>query len=556
MAIPQVFIIIFFPLLSFDHWVFQCGIFLTALASTQSFCISAPGPAAQSNPDNSTDNSYGKCTPQCLVSDHVLVPILPFEDQGSGWSGAYYFIQPIGASNIPSGDRASALSAGTLESGYGELKFQCLPLQSQCYTLQLSFASEYLLEDYVEFPQIFIPDAHQNGDIHSPIDLLDLVHCPYQLNISFPIAKFCVDENDNSGHGFVTFYGKKDNSPFTFANFGMLPESASTLVMMQSSQYLTPIGKCVINIIQVKSPTPQSSRSPTVTSSVSPTVYSTTTIPSSDPTAFPLYLPSSIPVAHPSDYPTCKPSTLKSTSPTCSPSMHPSSVPSGMPTFTAMPSIPSSSIPSYLQSSIPTLMPSDHPTLELSVDPTSDPSAKPSTDPSLSPITIAPTVRTESPSTEEQLDSPTQHPSVVKTITPSALSTSMHPTTRTASPSRLPSFLPSRIHSSDQSIKPVETTTYPTKVPLSTGPSALPTAATQSQGPTISDVVTTHPSAIINSKGPSLSPSVAIDFVTTAPTKSAPIHSNLNTTNAIVVCQVTSLFFFLLVCNGQTFLVI
>ena len=135
---------------------FQCGVFLAALAPLQNFCVVAPALTISSNPDISN----GKCTPQCLASDHVLVPFLPFEDQGSGWSGAYYFIQPTSASSVPTGGRAIALSAGTLESGYGELKFQCLPLRSQCYALQISFAKEYLSADSIEFPQIFIPDAN------------------------------------------------------------------------------------------------------------------------------------------------------------------------------------------------------------------------------------------------------------------------------------------------------------------------------------------------------------------------------------------------------------
>ena len=554
--------------------VFQCGIFLAALAPLQTFCIVAPALTASSNPDTSS----GKCTPQCLASDHVLVPILPFEDQGSGWSGAYYFFQPISASSVPTGGRAIALSADTLESGYGELKFQCLPLRSQCYALQLSFAREYLSADSVEFPQIFIPDAtlqHQKDGLNDPNELLDLINCPYQLNISFPIAKFCVDENDNSGHGFVTFYGKKAGSPFTFEDFGQLPESDSTLAAMQSSQYLTPIGRCVLNIIQVRSYVPQPTTSPTGVPSISPTDDISSTIPSSDPTIRPSYLPSSIPSYDPSDYPTFDPTILKSISPTSGPSINPSSAPSIRSTYSTAPSILPSAVPSFVESTIPTTKQSDNPIVVPTVDPTSDPSAVPSTYP---PISVTQTV---SPSVL-QSHSPIFKPSASVTSIPSVIPTSMYPTTQSTSPSAYLSFVPSRIQSSVPSRK-VSAPTHPSEIPslVSTAvptsvstekstqsksptispiiptsfPSSLAAETTQSQNPTVSPTMrpsalpiqsqnptvspitpTMHPSALpIQSQNPTVSPSVVI---TAPPAKVKDFHLNLTITNAIVASQV------------------
>ena len=133
----------------------QCGVYLAPMAAAQSFCVHPPSwhsPASAAIPPEAAE---GSCVSACLSADHALVSLLPFEFQGGGWSGAYYFLRPYSAFESRTASRgilleddqaasASAFVADTLESGFGEVKLQCLPAKSQCYMLQLSFAREYL----------------------------------------------------------------------------------------------------------------------------------------------------------------------------------------------------------------------------------------------------------------------------------------------------------------------------------------------------------------------------------------------------------------------------
>lgn len=80
----------------------------------------------------------GSCLPACLSADHALVSLLPFEFQGGGWNGAYYFIRPYSAFQTAAHTSSqpivlqdqdqddltlpSSFLADTLESGFGESK--------------------------------------------------------------------------------------------------------------------------------------------------------------------------------------------------------------------------------------------------------------------------------------------------------------------------------------------------------------------------------------------------------------------------------------------------
>ena len=126
------------------------------MAAAQSFCVRPPSEGG----GGGGGGRGGGCTAACLSADHALVPVLPFELQGGGWNGAYYFIRPYSAFESAAKTSAQAVFApddqqsapapgsvaDTLESGFGEVKLQCLPAKSQCYMLQLSFAKEYLDE--------------------------------------------------------------------------------------------------------------------------------------------------------------------------------------------------------------------------------------------------------------------------------------------------------------------------------------------------------------------------------------------------------------------------
>ena len=166
----------------------QCAVFLAPMAASQSFCVHPPPWFSPSSPvPIPPAEAKGDCVPACLSADHALVPILPFEEQGGGWNGAYYFIRPYSAfesaattwtsshgvllqdrdrdQEDPRDIAAASFSflADTLESGFGEERMQCLPAKSQCNMLQLSFAREYLDEGTHALP--FSP-AHIHSYIH------------------------------------------------------------------------------------------------------------------------------------------------------------------------------------------------------------------------------------------------------------------------------------------------------------------------------------------------------------------------------------------------------
>ena len=228
------------------------------------------------------------------------MPLLPFEYQGGGWNDAYYFIRPISSfiardssssssssllesvsmqSEAGQNGFASVLVADTLQSGFDDFRYQCLPVRSQCYLLQLSFAREYLADDAIEFPQIFFPDEkviHRSAGkkpldfVDDPISLLDLT-CPFQVNISFPIAKICIADEADRDNSYVTFFSKIGYNATNYADFGQLPETVADLQNMQSLESLIPVGSCTLNVSFVRVAAPSSQ--PVFRPSLSPTTF-------------------------------------------------------------------------------------------------------------------------------------------------------------------------------------------------------------------------------------------------------------------------------------------
>eukprot|EP01037_Dinobryon_pediforme_P018703 gene18703-19004_t len=216
----------------------------SSLGIPESFCVTPPIEYTANTTNIAPEAFEGSCVASCLAKDHVLVPLLPFEYQGGGWNDAYYFIRPISsfiARDSSSSSSSSLLESVSMQSEAGQNGFASVLVAD---TLQSGFDDfrEYLADDAIEFPQIFFPDEkviHRSAGkkpldfVDDPISLLDLT-CPFQVNISFPIAKICIADEADSDNSYVTFFSKIGYNATNYADFGQLPETVADLQNMQS----------------------------------------------------------------------------------------------------------------------------------------------------------------------------------------------------------------------------------------------------------------------------------------------------------------------------------
>ena len=218
----------------------QCGVYLAQLAPVQSFCINHAVPYPNTFANETLEIfPKGACVSECHHSNHLNIPLILFEGEGAGWSGSYYFVTPLDSILHQTGTVQSAtVAVGNLEWGFMKTDNVCLPIQRQCYRLQISYPSD--TEDFPEmkFPNsYFIDDSLGNRVIHRNKE------CPYEMNTTVPLAQFCIE--DDLEKSYVEFFVENTIVP----DFGQLSETWHTLILIQSDA--TKIGTCTLNVSQV-----------------------------------------------------------------------------------------------------------------------------------------------------------------------------------------------------------------------------------------------------------------------------------------------------------------
>jgi subtilisin family serine protease len=453
----------------------ECDVFVSPLTPTQDFCVDPAGtyvtPTAQTPVFSSSP-----CASSCEAEDHLVLPLYMGEYyEGAGWSGTYYAIQRVYKSNPPGfvgSLETSSAGAGTMDWGFEDVKDHCLPLQDACYALQLSIPASIVNND-MEYPVLYILDTH--------LPEHPSVQCPFELNTTVTLAKFCVQASEIAGvdaTSTVTFYRQQGAY-----DLGQALTKWSDVAHAQSEDRITELGKC----------TGKLSYAP---KKVTANIYNTKTVaPSEVPTGGPTVTPTAAPTRGPTSEPTARPSLLPSALPTAEPSTSPSSGPSTAPT--AAPSV----LPTVEPTGVPSALPSFSPTTERTSEPTFNPSALPTATPTLTPTLV-----------------PTGEPSALPSFSPTVIESIADGAGEVGSPSALPSFSPTAKASiSDGTVDAGAPTMSPTPsptVPPTMAPSQVPTASP-------SHLPTETPS-VLPSAVPSASPSTSPTAPPTVAASSVP----------------------------------
>eukprot|EP01032_Pedospumella_encystans_P012778 gene12778-14757_t len=359
----------------------ECGVYLSPMTPQQDFCIDPPvarldGTTAEAVPVFAANT----CFSTCESAEHVMLPLYLAElYEGAGWAGTYYTIQRE-YSTLPPGYEASfaanSAGSGSMDWGFEEIVEHCLPAADACYAMQLSIPAITVTKD-MEYPVVYMIDTVVPGTTRE---------CPFELNTTVTLAKFCLSTSGSTTTGTVTYYTQAGN----VYDLGQAKTSWSDFSKTQAASRLTKVGTCSISMHTVTPPSKMPSQSPTKEPTMAPSLK-----PVISPTCVPTAMPSAPPTMDPSVTPSANPSVLPSVKPTVDPSVPPSAAP------TILPSEAPTRFPTYAPSFadfVPTPGPSIDPTVLPTVIPSIPPSAFPTEAPSVAPSVTATAVPTATPS--------------------------------------------------------------------------------------------------------------------------------------------------------------
>lgn len=464
----------------------ECGVYLSPMSPVQNFCVDPSGTYHSSAPEeNIPVFSNDPCVSECEAEDHLLLPLYLGEYyEGAGWSGTYFSVQRLHGTTSPPGFvdsfEVNSAGSGTMDWGFELIKDHCLPLTDACYALQLSIPAALIIND-MEYPILYFMDTFLTG--------APRVNCPFEMNSTVTLAKFCVETGNTPGAAATTtvsFYEQTSSNPF---EIGQSKTSWADFSQQISAQHTKKLGTCTGKAsysarAQTMNVYDTLTQSPSLSPTVNPTVG-----PTAQPSVEPSWTPSAAPSLQPSEVPTTPPTLLPSASPTLDPTISPSFAHTQPP------------------SPAPTQLPTDWPSADPTVLPTALPSAVPTA---------------HSHAITVNFTDPTTAPSLVPSAIPSFVSSTV--------PSAIPNVVPSAVPSTDPSAQPtkvltdaptveetVAVTATPSVVPSASPsaiPSAVPSAASSTVSPSVVPTSTAGPTAV-----PSLVPTVAPTIVlSTAPT--------------------------------------
>lgn len=379
----------------------ECGVYLTPMTPQQEFCVDP----AVLRPDGVTSEAVpvfaaNTCFSTCENAEHVLLPLYLAElYEGAGWGGIYYSIQreydtpPLG---YEASFATNSAGSGSMDWGFEEIVDHCLPAADACYALQLSIPAITVTQD-LEYPVVYILDTVVPGTSRE---------CPFELNVTVTLAKFCLTTVGSTTTGTITYYTQSGN----VYDLGQAKTSWSDFARTQEASRLAKVGTCSISMHTATPPSKMPSVSPTANPSLAPSEK-----PSIAPSCVPTKMPSASPTVGPSVSPSVRPSVLPSVSPTTNPSVTPTALPSFAPTEAP------TRVPTYgptFGELVPTPGPSIFPTVAPSATPSFAPSELPTKTPSVAPSVIATAGPTATPSitpTRAPTDAPVAAPSAQPT---------------------------------------------------------------------------------------------------------------------------------------------
>jgi hypothetical protein len=179
----------------------QCNqLLLTPFAPRQSFTVLNTTLQKDENFDGAEyrlfPSNEKNCLSSCHLRDHGVLKTVLVEYGGEGWSGAYYTVMSDLPPDSPPKERYAVSDA--LQWDFVQSHDVCVPYEAQCYLVQLSFPAGTRDEPEIYFEKA--TDLSTGGD------------CPFRLNMSFPLAKFCVpSDKENSSTVSLRFYAQKNS---------------------------------------------------------------------------------------------------------------------------------------------------------------------------------------------------------------------------------------------------------------------------------------------------------------------------------------------------------
>jgi hypothetical protein len=412
----------------------QCGVFLAPLHISEQFTI-AQDPLTVGQ----LTYSY-TCETSCAASGSKIIDIVPYEESGEGWYGAYYSLQVLSCivgmvcchinftvvviQKINSDKSLTSVGAGTLEWDFYATRSLCFagtaaitgPASTrteehaedstntdQCYWLHLSVPSS---STYDYYPELFFVNTLL---VDEETNMITQTDCPYQLRYNETLAMIChyvaSDSWDIVHYAPPLATNGNPNTPWL--GFGQTVPTAAVVAQVFNVASLTKLGTCRLG----SDPTPAPTMMPT-RPSLCPTPKPTTSSPTVQPTRSPTPLPTPAPTSSPSqlratDVPTAAPTRAASDLASTAPTLQPSPASSTYPTPSATP-VPTS-YPTSRPTAVPTSHPTSHPTSRPTSHPTSSPTSAPSPAPTSTP-TAVPTVPLSAPPTPQRSAHPTQIP--------------------------------------------------------------------------------------------------------------------------------------------------
>jgi hypothetical protein len=212
-----------------------CDIYLAPLLQWLSFCVTHRMVGGVPEPKTATLGGVGICLSECQSKYHYDLPVLLYEDYGEGWRGGYYAI--IEMSDDPyTGDLVDySIGGGSLEFGFVDEQYACIPASNQDYYLVLSYPEFGSIEDYN--PQVGFPTA---------ISLADRSNCTFTLDRETPMATITVDADLN--YAIIKFYSRGQTLPYEKENFGQGYSTWDELLLMFASNFTIYQATCVVEL--------------------------------------------------------------------------------------------------------------------------------------------------------------------------------------------------------------------------------------------------------------------------------------------------------------------
>jgi hypothetical protein len=152
------------------------------------------------------------------------------ENEGAGWSGTYFAVVQIPDTfSATDSLETRAVAAGSMEWGFEEAQVKCLSAESACYALQFAVPSAT-----EEIPQMLIANAYTDATRQHV--------CPYIMDSSVTLAKFCVGSNYADGLMPVSFYSQIEA---WHDNFGQTKVLWGDFISATSGGSISLVGECV-----------------------------------------------------------------------------------------------------------------------------------------------------------------------------------------------------------------------------------------------------------------------------------------------------------------------